>query len=229
MEMWLKRSTLMLYTVAVAGMVMSPKYHQTSVILDKTEREVNVPVGSSLALHCNLSKENYKKYRVSWYFDPSGSSFNDSGLLVRKALNQCEKSINNLTDEKMICNLSNVTQQHCGLYFCKVTGEIPVYVCNNSSGTQINILPLPEGSSVISWWMWILLGVFTFILIVLLVICILLRRRPRRSRAPDPIYINTRPMVNKHPSPRPALSADKLKTAPSSRNLRTPSPGRRYE
>lgn len=44
-----------------------------------------------------------------------------------------------------------------------------------------------------------------------------------------PIYGNTRPVANRHPSPRPNTPGSHLKAAPSSHNLRTPSPGRRYE
>ncbi|KAK1897656.1 putative plasma membrane protein [Dissostichus eleginoides] len=86
-----------------------------------------------------------------------------------------------------------------------------------------------ESLPLLDLWMWISLGVSTFILIVLLVVCLLLRRRHRRSRAEDPIYANTRPVANKHPSPRPGVPVDTLKKASSSQNLRNPSPARRCQ
>ncbi|KAK2835758.1 hypothetical protein Q5P01_016242 [Channa striata] len=129
--------------------------------------------------------------------------------------------------DKTTGEVTVASEKNSGLYSCTVIAEIPLYNFSNSSEKRIIILPPPEVSWIISWWMWILLGGSTIILTALLVICILLRRRWRRRRAPDPIYINTRPMVNKQPSPRPA--GDKLKTAASAQNLRTPSPGGRYE
>lgn len=50
------------------------------------------------------------------------------------------------------------------------------------------------------------------------------------NAAEDPVYANTRPVANKHPSPRPRVQQPKdPKTLPSSQKLWTPSPGRRYD
>ncbi|XP_031174367.1 uncharacterized protein LOC116063511 isoform X1 [Sander lucioperca] len=249
MEMWLKRLTLLLLTALVIS-------GQVSVILDETlkEKGETVAIGSSVIFKCRLKIDTNGRFWVKWYFNPSGSSFNETHLFCNESAKP-STVVSNQTkqdrrDEEQCCIKSNVTDKDSGWYFCEVTIEIPTLMCKNSSGTKLIISqskehtthpPLPlvtvkqdtvsprDNFSLIDHWMWILLGVSAFILIVLLVLCVLLRRRLRRSRGEDPIYANTRPVANKQPSPRPAMPVGNLKTASSSQNLRNPSPGRRYD
>ncbi|XP_045904721.1 uncharacterized protein LOC123970623 isoform X2 [Micropterus dolomieu] len=248
MEMWLKRSTLVLLT-AVAAMGISG---QRPVVLNETQYKVEVPFGSSVTFHCRLKIfDTWERYRVNWYFNPSGCSFTDSHQLFLK---MGSKSANTSTmvskgpkdaETLLNYNLSAVTYNNSGWYFCSVTVEIPVLTVLNTSGTHVTIaksigdttypsLPTVTGKQVpptddnSSWWMWIALGVSAFILIVLLVICVLLRRRHSRSRE-DPIYANTRRVVSKQPSPRPGMPEGNLKMVSSSQDLRNPSPSRRHD
>ncbi|XP_078115468.1 uncharacterized protein LOC144523640 isoform X3 [Sander vitreus] len=230
MEMWLTRSTLLLLTALVIS-------GQVSVILDETlkEKGEKVAIGSSVIFKCHLKIDTNDRFWVKWYFNPSGSSFNETHLFCNKSAKP-STVVSNQTkpdqrDEELCCIKSNVTDKDSGWYFCKVTIDIPTLICKNSYGTEVNISTVSprDNFSLIDHWMWILFGVSTFILIVLLVLCVLLRRRCRRSRGEDPIYANTRPVANKQPSPRPAMPVGNLKEASSSQNLRNPSPGRRYD
>ncbi|XP_031174369.1 uncharacterized protein LOC116063511 isoform X2 [Sander lucioperca] len=230
MEMWLKRLTLLLLTALVIS-------GQVSVILDETlkEKGETVAIGSSVIFKCRLKIDTNGRFWVKWYFNPSGSSFNETHLFCNESAKP-STVVSNQTkqdrrDEEQCCIKSNVTDKDSGWYFCEVTIEIPTLMCKNSSGTKLIIYTVSprDNFSLIDHWMWILLGVSAFILIVLLVLCVLLRRRLRRSRGEDPIYANTRPVANKQPSPRPAMPVGNLKTASSSQNLRNPSPGRRYD
>ncbi|XP_039984279.1 uncharacterized protein LOC120790618 isoform X2 [Xiphias gladius] len=238
--------------VAVAAIVVSG---QEYVILDQTQRKVEVAYGSSLILRCLLWTEASERFRVSWYFNPNGSSLDDAynisdEIFIIPAEASTAITKPGLRDgargTEVTRSLSNVTHTNTGWYFCKVTIEIPIHARRNSSGTKVVVTesimemypslvtrkqaPRPEEPPPINWWMWILFGVSAFILIVLQVMFVLLRRRCRRSRAEDPVYANTRPVANKHPSPRPRVQQPKdPKTLPSSQKLWTPSPGRRYD
>ncbi|XP_032382716.1 uncharacterized protein LOC116696096 isoform X2 [Etheostoma spectabile] len=231
MEMWL---TLLLLTALVIS-------DQAFVILDGLRNSVNVSFGGSVIFECGLKTETKSRFSVKWYFNPSGSSFNGSKPFCEEIINKSAKfstlgsnqttqDPSNKERDAQRCNISNVTEQNDGWYFCEVTIDIPILTYNHSNGTKLIISTVSptDNFSLDGHWMWILLGVSTFILIVLLVLCVLLRRRLRRSRGEDPIYANTRPVANKQPSPRPAMLVGNLKTASSSQNLHNPSPGRRY-
>ncbi|XP_037625562.1 uncharacterized protein LOC119488202 isoform X1 [Sebastes umbrosus] len=254
MEMCLKRSTLVFLT-ALAALVISG---QAPVILDNTKnRRVEVPVGSSVTFQCGLTTEKFERFRVVWHFNPSGSSIYNSSKLSSEIFNKSEKTFSVVSNETTLKNtedtslkytLSNATVQNSGWYFCKVISEIPLYTLSSSIGREVVITKSKENTTypslpivtatvtptnnfqLIDWWMWLLLGVAVFILIVLLVICVWLRRRRHRSRVEQPIYANTHRVPNKQPSPRPGTpAANNLKLVSSSQNLRTPSPGRKYE
>ncbi|XP_071343523.1 uncharacterized protein [Trachinotus anak] len=232
MKVWLKDSTLVLLTVAVAALVVPGQQY---VIVDNTTKKEEVTVGSSLTLHCGLGTESYERFRVGWYFNRSGPSWNQSQNISEKIVNK--NSTEGKKDEMKLI-LLNVTYENSGWYFCKVTSEIPRHTITNSSGTQILIAESFEKTTYpslltskqvaapkkvpVPWWMWILLGVSVFILIVMLLLYTLLRKKCGRTDE-DPVYINTRP------SPRPGKQVSNLKTVPSSQNLCTPSCGRRYE
>ncbi|XP_010772625.1 uncharacterized protein isoform X1 [Notothenia coriiceps] len=250
MEMWLKRTTLVL--LAVAALVVSGK----DVII-QTQRRAEVPAGSSVTFLCPVTSPCHgtlKRCRLEWFLNPSGPSWDGAHKLSNDISNNSEKSstkVSNKTKqdvEKQIYTLINATKNDTGWYFCKLTIEIPVLNIIKSNGTELVIteskelttypsLPKLTGKQatvspieslpLLDLWMWISLGVSTFILIVLLVVCLLLRRRHRRSRAEDPIYANTRPVANKQPSPRPGVPVDTLKKASSSQNLRNPSQARK--
>ncbi|XP_034738392.1 uncharacterized protein LOC117951029 isoform X2 [Etheostoma cragini] len=229
MEMWL---TLLLLTALVIS-------DQRFVILDGLQKTVEVPFGSSVIFECGLKIKTNGRFWVKWSFNSSGSSFPGSELFCDEIINKSAKLttvVSNQTTqdprnkEQQLCIKSNVTDQNNGWYFCEVKIDIPTLTSNHSNGTKLIISTVSptDTFSLDGHWMWILLGVSSFILIVLLVLCVLLRRRLRRSRGEDPIYANTRPVANKQPSPRPAMPVGNLKTASSSQNLQNPSPGRRY-
>ncbi|XP_034085752.1 uncharacterized protein LOC117555129 isoform X2 [Gymnodraco acuticeps] len=252
MEMWLKRTTLVLLTVA--ALVVSGK----DVII-QTQRRAEVPAGSSVTFLCPVDSlchvriGKLDRYRVNWLFNPSGPSWDGVRKLSNDISNNSANSstvVSNKTKQNIEKNkytLINATTNDTGWYFCILIVEIPVLELCKSNGTELVIMEskelttypsLPkltgkqatmsptESLPLLDLWMWISLGVSTFILIVLLVVCLVLRRRHRRSRE-DPIYANTRPMANKQPSPRPGGLVDTLKKASSSQNLRNPSPARK--
>ncbi|KAL3047548.1 hypothetical protein OYC64_021695 [Pagothenia borchgrevinki] len=246
MEMWLKRTTLVLLTVA--ALVVSGKD-----VNIQTQRRVEVPAGSSVTFLCPvtslcpLMKElGSVSYRVYWHFNSAGPSSDGVRISNKSSTVVSNKTKQNI--EKNKYTLINATKNDTGWYFCILIVVIPVLEKYRSNGTELVIteskelttypsLPKVKGKQatviptkslpLLDLWMWISLGVSTFILMVLLVVCLLLRRRHRRSRAEDPIYANTRPVANKHPSPRPGVPVDTLKKASSSQNLRNPSPARR--
>ncbi|XP_029285931.1 uncharacterized protein LOC115007273 isoform X4 [Cottoperca gobio] len=209
MEMWLKRLTLVLLTAA--ALVTSD---QDLVILDEKQNKVEVLVGSSVTFDCRIMPATPDRHRVVWRFSASGSSVNDSYKI--------NNSSGELNNTKYI--LLNATDKNSGWYFCQIIVEIPLLNITNSSGTQVVVNNFP----VIAGWIWIVLGVSAFILIVLLVTCVLLRRRCRRSRGEEPIYVNSRHVASKQSSPRPGLPGDNLKMVSSSQNLHNPSPGQGY-
>ncbi|XP_034085753.1 uncharacterized protein LOC117555129 isoform X3 [Gymnodraco acuticeps] len=234
MEMWLKRTTLVLLTVA--ALVVSGK----DVII-QTQRRAEVPAGSSVTFLCPVDSlchvriGKLDRYRVNWLFNPSGPSWDGVRKLSNDISNNSANSstvVSNKTKQNIEKNkytLINATTNDTGWYFCILIVEIPVLELCKSNGTELVITTMSptESLPLLDLWMWISLGVSTFILIVLLVVCLVLRRRHRRSRAEDPIYANTRPMANKQPSPRPGGLVDTLKKASSSQNLRNPSPARK--
>ncbi|XP_069378409.1 uncharacterized protein [Paralichthys olivaceus] len=227
MEKWLKQSTLVLLTVAV--MVVSGKVY---VNLDKKQK-VDVPFGSSLTLHCCLGlTDEDQRFRVRWSFISSESANN-------KSINISEGTFSrNSSDEWRNLILSDVTRNNSGRYFCEIMVDIPKISSNKSKETQVVIVKSLMEATVypslvtndptpIDWWMWILLGISTFILIILLVICAMMRRRCHRRRE-DQIYANTHPVPNKQPSPRPRQPVNSLKKHPSSENFWTPGTNRTY-
>ncbi|XP_031724358.1 uncharacterized protein LOC116395011 [Anarrhichthys ocellatus] len=235
MEMWLKRSTLVLLT---AALVISD---QALVILNETRTTVKVPLGSSVTFQCRLKIETHGRLRVIWFLNPSSfESHNLSEEIFSKSAKNSSlvsnKTMQDYKDEGQDTEgtwptyiLSNATEQDSGWYFCRVTTDIPILKHINSSGTEVVITTVSpmDNFTLIDQWMWITLGVSIVILIVLLVICVLLRRRRHGSREEDPVYANTRPVANKQPSPRPGM--DHLKAVSSSQNPRNPSPGRKYD
>ncbi|KAM8745615.1 uncharacterized protein AB9X84_016764 isoform 3-T3 [Acanthopagrus schlegelii] len=230
--MWLKRSALVFLAVAVAAVVISG---QEPVILDSVRTEVTHPLGSPLIFKCNLDTTGNQRVWVDWYFNPSGDLFNESTLLDPKnrstktsTVVPDKRKVDDKDDEQILYTYTlGAKYNDSGWYFCKVRKDIPILKVYVSNGTKVVITTVPP-KAIFQLWHWIVLGVSAFVLIVLLVMCILLRRRWRRSRAEDPIYANTRPVLSKQPSPRPRIPADTLKTASSSQNLRDPSP-KRYD
>ncbi|XP_040896556.1 uncharacterized protein LOC121183513 isoform X1 [Toxotes jaculatrix] len=250
MELGLKQLTLVLLTAAVAAMLVS----EESVILDETQRKVEVALGSSLILRCLLKTEQYERFRVCWYFDPNGTSFNISHniseMVFNRSADTSSKTNQSLRDEGRDTEaapfLSNVIHRKNGWYSCKVIGEIPLHNTIESKGTQVVItkslmenttypsivtskqVSCTDKDKVLDLWVWILLGVSTLIMFVLLIILVLVRRRCRRSRAEEPVYSNM-PAKGKQPSPRPGMPPIDVKTVPSSHKLCTPNSGRRYD
>ncbi|XP_078115466.1 uncharacterized protein LOC144523640 isoform X1 [Sander vitreus] len=138
MEMWLTRSTLLLLTALVIS-------GQVSVILDETlkEKGEKVAIGSSVIFKCHLKIDTNDRFWVKWYFNPSGSSFNETHLFCNKSAKP-STVVSNQTkpdqrDEELCCIKSNVTDKDSGWYFCKVTIDIPTLICKNSYGTEVNI------------------------------------------------------------------------------------------
>ncbi|KAM6939379.1 uncharacterized protein PEZ65_005453 [Lycodopsis pacificus] len=243
MEMWLKRSTLVLLT---AALVISD---QTLVILNENRTTVKVPLGSSVSFQCRLKIETEERHRVFWFLNRSSfESHNLSNMTFPKSAKNSSLESNQTKqdsrDEAQDTErtwptyiLPNITEQDSGWYFCNVTIEIPTLKQISSNGTEVIITKSKENTTypatvspidnfaLIDQWMWIALGVSSVVLIVLLVICVLLRRRRRRIREEDPVYANTRPVAKKQPSPRPGM--DHLKAVSSSQTPQ--SPGRKYD
>ncbi|XP_041861338.1 uncharacterized protein LOC121652571 isoform X2 [Melanotaenia boesemani] len=252
MEMWLKCAALVLFVVAGAAL----EKQRNIITLDEKEssppeRKEEVPPGSSLTFRFSLNSSE-DRYRVYWYFNPSGPNFTKA----HKA--KCEVmtfgSAKNSTEQPQLeksCynkdwDLTNVNESNAGWYFSKVIQEIPAMQTKESqiikliisksleeSTTYLSLVTSkqvpPESSNWLAdWWLWILLGASSLILIILLVACAIQRQRACRSRE-EPVYANTRTKFSGDSSPRPSLAVNNLKSVPSSQHLRTPSPGRRYE
>ncbi|XP_008296065.1 uncharacterized protein LOC103369188 [Stegastes partitus] len=240
MEMWLKRASLVLLTVAAAAMVILP---ETSVFLNDTEEKVEVPNGSTLTLYCCL--ETYHRSWISWNFI-SSRNISNSGELSKKMINRsASTSVTECKDRDKAHSLLGVNETHSGWYFCEVSVDIPQQMTFFSKRTEVVITSSMTAKSIVEsttsyvtskqvtatsytlqveWWIWVLVGVSVFVLVILTVVCILLRRCCSRDRAEDPIYANTH---SKQPSPGQPMNH--LKTVSSSQNLRVPSPGQRYD
>nr|XP_015827134.2 uncharacterized protein LOC107393355 isoform X2 [Nothobranchius furzeri] len=218
MEMWLKRAILLFLTVSGAAMVMLKEIH---INLTDAAKSENVLYGSTLVLHCCLNTSGYEKCRINWLFQPSGSDGNPLNITnVHTSSENLKSSSNDL------CFSVTATEFNAGWYSCNVTKEIPVLTQTASNRTEIIVIPNDDHKNMS---LWIVIGASSLVLLllILLVICAVHRRCCRRRE--QPIYINTRAAVKKQPSPRPGLQVASLKNKPSSEDLRTPSPSRRYE
>ncbi|XP_027146270.1 uncharacterized protein LOC109143096 isoform X1 [Larimichthys crocea] len=246
MEMWLKRSALLFFTVVVAATMTSD---QVNVILDhNTAEKVEVPFGSRLIFFCNLNTTGLERFRMNLYFNVSGPPFNQKNATSDKLFyKNSSKGKDDGQDRPLSFNKtfdypSIATHNNSGFFLCKIKIEIPaldtivslpreVVITNRVELTTHPSLPIVTSKpaspteSFSLWWLWIILGVSAVILSILLLMCILLRRRCRQSRE-EPVYANTH-SCSKQPSPR--MPVDNLKMVPSSQNLRNPSPGRRYD
>ncbi|XP_037830222.1 uncharacterized protein LOC108230606 isoform X2 [Kryptolebias marmoratus] len=223
METWWKRTILLFLTVTGAAMAMPKEHH---VYLDGTQKtKTSVVSGSSLILHCCLNTSGTDRCQVSWIFRTSGP--NRTQIKSEQICKFTEKLKSNSSDTCFTntCNISNINKTNSGYYSCNITKEIPILMNIISKETEVVVIAEREED----WmWMWILVGVSALILLVLLIICAVQRSRCRRSTEMDPIYVNTRPKVNKQPSPKPGLLGNNVKTVPSFRDA-TPSAARRYE
>ncbi len=105
--------------------------------LDK--KRVEVPVGSPLILKCNLS--TYQRFWVTWYFNPTGSSFNDSHNLSSSKIiiRPAQESTRVKAEEILLNYTSKATKNNSGWYFCKYTVEIPSLHEASSNGTEVVI------------------------------------------------------------------------------------------
>ncbi|XP_027146271.1 uncharacterized protein LOC109143096 isoform X2 [Larimichthys crocea] len=227
MEMWLKRSALLFFTVVVAATMTSD---QVNVILDhNTAEKVEVPFGSRLIFFCNLNTTGLERFRMNLYFNVSGPPFNQKNATSDKLFyKNSSKGKDDGQDRPLSFNKtfdypSIATHNNSGFFLCKIKIEIPALDTIVSLPREVVITSPTESFSL--WWLWIILGVSAVILSILLLMCILLRRRCRQSRE-EPVYANTH-SCSKQPSPR--MPVDNLKMVPSSQNLRNPSPGRRYD
>ncbi|XP_068558519.1 uncharacterized protein [Cebidichthys violaceus] len=119
MEMWLKRSTLVLLT---AALVISD---QALVILDekRSTEAVKVPHGSSVTFQCRLKTGAHDTFRVIWYLNPSTFDlhnlsvefFNKSAKKSRVVSNKTKQDSKEDTEETWpTYTLSNATDQDSG-------------------------------------------------------------------------------------------------------------------
>lgn len=233
MKSWLKSAIIAFFSGATLVLARG------SIENDRENSEIKVFPGSSHTFFCCLKVNATGRCHVSWYFKPSGKNQTDMNT-EKNIYNWTEKPCN-LTN---ICNnknytLSNIKESNVGWYYCKVSAEIPILQVHESKKVKVMLENLMEKTTVQSqtsktqvvekpdvhedWWMWISIGVSSFILIViaLLVICAAQRRLCNRDIAEEPIYVNTHMM---NPSPRlmpPPVS--------SSQGLRTLSSARRQE
>lgn len=116
------------------------------VTLDETQKKVDIRNGSPLVLYCGLKIQNNERVRITWYFNPSGPFFEGSINLTDRIITQTNNNTSKKTNqdsgvkrEEYFISLFNVAHNNSGWYFCKVTVEIPMYICLNSSGTQVNV------------------------------------------------------------------------------------------
>ena len=137
--------SICLSTAAVPALVVSG---QKFVNLNVTKKKVEVAHGSSLTLCCDMLKDGIHRFRVSWYFTYSGSSFNDSEIISENIIPNPPKNSTKTTNESssdggqetaLKHSLSNVTTKDSGWYFCEITTEIPFHREIRSKGTQVVI------------------------------------------------------------------------------------------
>ncbi|CAJ1060191.1 uncharacterized protein LOC117804706 isoform X2 [Xyrichtys novacula] len=190
--MWRKELTLVLLTIAAVVIL-----GEEPVILGK-RTDVSHPSGSSLTLSCNLNTKTYQRFRWFLFRNSSVPSVQnleeiykdmcfrtkkDSPMVCNKT--QLPKDNGILTEEDVLqYTLLNATEADSGLYYCKVTAEIPEFETKCSDGTEIIIVtatPTP-GILLLHWWVWMLIGVSAVIVIVLIIVCILVRRRCRKRK-----------------------------------------------
>lgn len=243
--MWLRVSTLFL-TVSLAGVVLSAR---TAVFLGdsqgNSQGSVNVPSGSSLTLHCCLNAEDRGKPRMEWFFKPFNSSDNEPQNLFLRIYEEGSleriQDLKSCQDTKRTHTLSYVNGTHSGWYHCKVTQDIPILRSRESKSSEVYVskntkesttypsqdsfprtVTPPDSGVDNTWWIWIIVGVSSGLLVVLLllVICVLRKRGCPTSTAADPIYANTKP------SPR--LVQNHLKTVSSSPSSSSSRPAHRY-
>ncbi|AWP11343.1 Hypothetical protein SMAX5B_017588 [Scophthalmus maximus] len=122
------------------------------VILDEMQRKVVVEFGSSMTLRCRLRTDKYERFRVRWYFNPSGSSLDKSTNISEKISFHSANTSTEKTgqdswrggrdNEETHC-LPNVSHENSGWYFCKVIEEIPSNENINSNATQVVITEDP--------------------------------------------------------------------------------------
>ncbi|KAM9848431.1 uncharacterized protein ACBR49_007780 [Aulostomus maculatus] len=215
MEMSVKQSMLVFLTVAFAVMVRS---HHYTVIMDETQEKVVIPFGSSFTLCYRLKIEAPERVKTIWYFSSSGARFD-------KIVDQTALFLKTQMDKEIWLNhtLFNVTLNNTGWYYNKIIVEIPFYKSMESNRMEVLVMPvfLTDVSPLNNWWLWLTLGVVSFVLIiiVMLVICLFLSRRQRRRRESEcPIYTNTRSVASKQQQRRstPGTPMAKLKMVHSS-------------
>ncbi|KAM8889073.1 uncharacterized protein ACB058_007191 isoform 1-T1 [Synchiropus picturatus] len=151
-----------------------------------------------------------------------------------------------VTVDKSSCraHLTDVTEKDSGVYFCKVTHEIPTIATQNSSGINLIVAQTSMDSTTIPTtvsptdepstedWIRVVIPMGACLSVKLLFITFLVfgRIKQRRRERQCPIYANAHPVTMKkslQPPRQPergSSDASNLKTAFSSQNLRSPSP-----
>lgn len=125
----------------MAGAVLAGEF---TIYLDKMEtsspQSLKVPPGSCLTFRCCLNTENFQRYWVYWYFEPSGS--NESALLFDKmngnTTQQPRQHLEKESHDKAF-SIPNVNETHSGRYFCKVRFEIPMLHYDISNKTEVEV------------------------------------------------------------------------------------------
>lgn len=147
--MWLKRTTLVLLTVA--ALVVSGK----DVII-QTQRRAEVPAGSSVTFLCPVTSLCHVRigkldgYRVNWLFNSTGPSSGGVRKLSNDISNNSAKSstvVSNKTKQNIEKNkytLINATTNDTGWYSCILIVEIPVLKHCESNGTELIITESKE-------------------------------------------------------------------------------------
>lgn len=221
---------------AVADMAVST---HIVVRVNKTPKTVVIPEGSSVTLHCCVWTTIPLRLRASWHFNPHGAFQNGSKNLPERTFSPRENTTeitaaclrNKESHQNLVTyDISNFSQSVSGWYNCQCKIEIPVLSEKNSSWIELVVENPPFDWT--DWWLWIAVGVASFILVILLILCIVMRRRQLRNRdREDPIYANMRRVnSSRQPSPRPeTLAKNNLKIDTSYENTHTPNMGQRYE
>lgn len=211
---------------------------QTAQIIDQPPPIVETRLGSSLILECSFEPANLAT--VKWFFQPNNSlncNTDHKTLTI-----QSDRLSGNQTNTSKIwskLNLSNVSDNDSGYYFCQVNIEIPRLQTNCSNGTRVIVSSVSKMESstsslkrdetvstpgrdnrneeFVGWILWVAVAAGSAIVVTMSVVVfwILCRQRPNRSRE-NAIYANTRVPRVKQPSPRPSTQDVKENIRPCS-------------
>ncbi|XP_051767320.1 uncharacterized protein LOC127521892 isoform X2 [Ctenopharyngodon idella] len=114
--------------VVTAGVLIS----NTELIVHLEPKNITVCEGDSVTLNCTFQPGG--KYKVKWYY--SQTPYLDCNSATDEKREKWLISTGN-NDTWSTFNITSITTNDSGWYFCKVTRDIPVLVHNCSDGIQV--------------------------------------------------------------------------------------------